>query len=32
MEKRDMLELFWEWGLGMIKENNGGSKFDYDIL
>jgi hypothetical protein len=32
MEKWDMLKLFQEWGEGMIKENDGGGEFNYDIL
>jgi hypothetical protein len=32
MEKWDVLKLFQEWGGGGTKENDGGGKFNYDML
>jgi hypothetical protein len=32
MEKCDMLKLFQKWGEEGLKENDGGGKFNHDIL
>jgi hypothetical protein len=32
MEKRDLLNLVQEWGERGIKENDGESEFNYDVL